>query len=342
MPRKPQVRFWNGATRNGFYCQHRGKQYKLGDGPDDSPNGPNYERAVKAFLQLMQDEQIDQAGNENTVRSVCNAYLTAQDSKRRQSTMSIRQTFLRPLVERFGDVRVSALKPFHLTTVMDAMHRPRKTKQGQVVTWTAGTDRIFLASVKAAFNWALEQELISRHPFRSVKPPRHRSKARERLVTLEEHAAVLAEMVLPRSQPIRRLIVALENTGARPGELSNATAGDWNDQLGAIVYYADDSRREDEFAHKTSGKDINRTIRFTGEALQMVRELVANRGKKDLLFPTRAGQSLHGQRHGGRLPQDSGAVGAASLRSVCVPAQPGNQLVDCRRLGGRARGDSGQ
>ena len=45
----------------------------------------------------------------------------------------------------------------------------------------------------------------------------------------------------------------------------NATVGDWRGDIGALVYYRDDARRVDEFAHKTSGKK-DRVIFFTGEA----------------------------------------------------------------------------
>jgi integrase len=83
-------------------------------------------------------------------------------------------------------------------------------------------------------------------------------------------------------------VVALEATGARPGELANARVRDWHDDVGAVVYYKDDKRREDEFRHKTGDKK-DRFIHFTGEALTIVRELVKGKKPGDLIFPNRKG-----------------------------------------------------
>ena len=137
-----------------------------------------------------------------------------------------------------GRVRVSELKPWHLTAILEEQRkpRPRKYRSGRtiLVRWGTGSEFIFIASVKAAFRWAIDQELITRNPFRAVKPPRHKTRARERIITPQEHATILQTLhTQPKQQqPLRQLVMALADTGARPGELTNATAADWNDQLG--------------------------------------------------------------------------------------------------------------
>ncbi len=86
--------------------------------------------------------------------------------------------------------------------------------------------------------------------------------------------------------------MALENTGARPGELTAATAKDFDRKLGAVVYYADDVRRKDEFRHKTAGKGRTRVIFFTGEALKVLRRL-AGEHRTGPLFLSREGNPLN-------------------------------------------------
>ncbi|HYT93482.1 MAG TPA: tyrosine-type recombinase/integrase, partial [Gemmataceae bacterium] len=91
-----------------------------------------------------------------------------------------------------------------------------------------------------------------------------------------------------RNQKLAEFATCLHATGARPGELLMATATDWNDRLGALVYYADDRRLEGEARHKTAGKGKDRRIFFTGEALTIMRALV-KKHPKGPLWRTRRG-----------------------------------------------------
>src|SRR5262249_42481315 len=76
--------------------------------------------------------------------------------------------------------------------------------------------------------------------------------------------------------------------GARPGELFAATAKHWDDALGALVYHPDATRQDGEYAHKTASKQKCRIIVFTGEALEVMRQLVAKHPTGPL-FRTRNG-----------------------------------------------------
>src|SRR5262245_14696182 len=98
MARKPQVRYF--ASRSAYYCQYEGKQYKLASGEDDSPNGPTYLAALTAFKALMERSLLTTAGNENTVRTLFNAYMDAIASKARPSTLAIKQRMLKVFVGR--------------------------------------------------------------------------------------------------------------------------------------------------------------------------------------------------------------------------------------------------
>ena len=108
-------------------------------------------------------------------------------------------------------------------------------------------------------------------------------------MTPEDHAAVLQHLRNPRSKSVRRIVVALENTGARPGELTNARVRHFFPDIGALIHFADENRRPGDFRHKLAGKGKDRVIYFTGEGLDLVKELCAGKNPDDLLFPTSRG-----------------------------------------------------
>ncbi len=287
MPRKPQVGYF--ASRNAYYTKVAGVQYKLAAGPDDSPHGPTYIAALEEFRKILDKSKVDTAGDANTVRTIFHAYLDACTGNKRDSTMDIKQRMLKVFVDRHGDLPVSQVKPFHVEQVIAEMRKER-VKGKRTLVWGESQGGIFVMQLKAAFNWAIKAEVITRNPLKSVATPHARSRARERIVRPEEFKTILDSLKSPCRRCLRRLVIALENCGARPGELCNATVGDFNPGIGALVYYADDKRREDEFRHKTAGKGKDRVVYFTGEVLDMVKELCEGKKPGDLLFPNNKGK----------------------------------------------------
>jgi integrase len=131
-----------------------------------------------------------------------------------------------------------------------------------------------------------------------------------------EHETILACLNKPWRTCLRRYVIALEATGARPGELANARARDWNDKLGAIVYFRDEVRREEEFGHKTSAKK-DRAIYFTGAALDMVRQAVADKAPGDLIFPTQTGGVWDCERLAGVFKKIRRRTGMVGVSAYC-------------------------
>lgn len=67
------------------------------------------------------------------------------------------------------------------------------------------------------------------------------------------------------------LLRLLEHTGCRPGELYNATADDWDDDLCAFVYPAtDEPEKDDGFTHKTARKGKDRVLFVSEPELQVI------------------------------------------------------------------------
>jgi integrase len=287
MARRPQVRYF--ASRGGYYCQIHGKQHPLAKGEKDEPNGPVYKAAVKAYANLVCNANVAQAGDDNTVRAICNAYLSRCEGKVSADTLKGKRHSLAALVEEYGELRYQELKPWHLDQVIAKKRKPRQDRN-RVVSWNNAMVRVFVKHVQAAFRWAAKTDLVSKNRVQAAEKPAEHTNAREDIVSPAEHAAVLAGLWTRRSRCLKRLVIALENTGARPGELRKATVRDFKPELGAIVYYADDKRRQDETSHKNAKKGKDRTIYLTGDALNMVKELVAGKKPAELIFPSNTGK----------------------------------------------------
>jgi integrase len=223
----------------------------------------------------MERGNIDTAGASNTVRGILDAYLVACEGRLAENTFDIRLRACRRFSQRHGGLLISQVKPFHANESCDA-------------EWANGSRRLYLISLKAGFNWAVKEGLIPSNPLRSVVLPTDTTSSRERTLQPGDWQTIMGKLAQRRHVCLRRLVIALKGTGARPGELTNARVADWNDDIGAIVYYRDAARRSGEHRHKT-GKTKDRIIYFPTELIGMVRAHIADKSPTDWLFPTRAG-----------------------------------------------------
>ena len=73
MARQASVRYWE--SRRAYACWFKGKQVILAEGPQDYPDGPTYNAAVKKFGQLVTMGNADLAKDNNDVQTVCDLYL---------------------------------------------------------------------------------------------------------------------------------------------------------------------------------------------------------------------------------------------------------------------------
>jgi integrase len=273
VPRKANVRFFE--SRNAFYCQIDRKQYRLGDGPDDSDQqGPNYSAAVKAYgelaIRLHAEAQLARAGadgNGTICRVVLEKYMQYLESEKKNepSTLGNKKRYGKLFLADFGETSVADLKRIH---IRDWIKKGRQQRG-----WDDGTVRsVISCAVAPAFAWAVVNELTTRNPFAGLELPGQASAARKRLLATPELHKTLMARVKPWCRPI---LVCLRDTGCRPGELAKAETRYWHDEPGCLIYPAHTNRREDETSHKTGRKtDKDRIIYFVGESLAVMRQLV--------------------------------------------------------------------
>jgi integrase len=290
MARRPKVNYW--PSRGGYGCWFNGKQRILADGPDDFPDGPTYQKALREFIGLTALANADAAGDGNDMQTLAELYLRHVHGTKSAATYRIRRRHLQPLVDVMGRTPVRQLTRHMVDCFLDGMRQWRTSPStGHRVRWENGSVRNAVQSIQALLNWSVESGLISRNPLGAMPAPRPSSRGRLALLgaTPEERQETHRRILGASTKAFRPLLVCLEATGARPGELIHATAGDFDAAAGAIIYHADDNRFDGEFRHKTAGHGKDRVILLSGEALEVVRNL-KQKHSTGPLFRTRCGK----------------------------------------------------
>lgn len=137
-------------------------------------------------------------------------------------------SYLDPFAADCGMVRVADLKRYHLTRWLDERQ------------YSDGARRAAITAVKAAMNWAVDEEYITSNPFARVKRPPVRR--RETLIEPADLTRILARA----DRHFRLFTVALAHTGCRPRQVREVTAANFHPRLGTWVFAPDE--------HKTGRK----------------------------------------------------------------------------------------
>jgi integrase len=207
---------WWRKTNNAWYATIGGKQELLCKAPSKSDR-KGRDRADKELQKKLALKQS--LGYNATVVGVLEEFLTTSKKNQAQGTYYGHKLYLQDFLDHLEFAFVRELKPIHLTKWIDGHE-----------TWGNASKRAAIISVKRAFNWAVEQGLIEKNPFGTVKrPPPGR---REVLVADESHKKVLRAT----DRAFRRVVRVMRATGCRPIEVRLVTASDVNLEIGAWVF----------------------------------------------------------------------------------------------------------
>lgn len=290
MARKPQARYYASRKGGGYFATVSKTLHELALGPDDAPTGPTYLAALTRFREVLELESAGEQGADTTVRVVLETYLQHIATRKKPSTVEIRQRAFVPFVDwtpdgkgPVGERPVASLNHFIVYRFLEHMAMPRvqvrKTPQPsrKPMGWGAGSQRNFLQSINAALNWSVRSGLIPKNPVAGVETPAASSRGTDALVgqnaeEIETNHRRILDAALPAYRPF---IQALKDTGARPGELVAATAADFDADLGGFIFKKEGSRQKERFSHKTAGKGKDRVIFLTGPTLEEVKRLLA-------------------------------------------------------------------
>jgi integrase len=235
-----------------------GTQKKLGKHPSETPpvkgkRGWNPPKAIaEAWMAVMRENGHVLAAKDIPVRQLFDEFLDHVRATVKPDTWNWYRVFVQDFADHFPALKATAVTETHVQKWLKS-ERPRP--------WGPTTQRSAITILKAAYNWAVKSRRLSDNPIRHMlKPPAQR---RGRVPTPAERAHITG--LFPPGDPFRDFLRALEESGARPGELMRLTAADVNLVEGVAVLSE----------HKTRGKTgRSRTIYLTANLTDLLAGLM--------------------------------------------------------------------
>lgn len=172
--------------------------------------------------------------------------------------------FIQEFANACGGLTVEEIKPIHVTNWL------AKKK-----SWGPTTRNRVIGVVKQVFNWGVEQGLIESNPVVLLKKPT--AKQRERILTATERATIWESIP---DQAFRDFVLALEETGARPGEIRAVTAANVDVANGVWVLTK----------HKTAKKTRRPRVIYLTPAMRELTERLMSKHPEGPLFRSKFGQ----------------------------------------------------
>lgn len=251
---------WYRAATNSWYVEIGGQQHFLGKHPENVPAPRKRKRGTAppvppdvietAYHRLMAaDPARLPCAEDLRVAVVCDLFLEFSKKHHCEQTFGSYQEYLQDFCELYGTLRAKDLKALHVTRWVD-------THPG----WK-GSRRNAIVAVKRAFNWADGEGVLQPNPIKGVKKPPQGH--RDRILTVSERRELLEAI---RDQQFRDFVFAMQETGARPGEVRRVTAAHVNPELGVWVF------KEHKTAKRTGRP---RLIYLTPAMVELTRQLMA-------------------------------------------------------------------
>ena len=166
--------FWR-AARQCWFVQIGKKQHKLHSDRDE---------AYRLYHELMSRDPEEPASvnpvPSGSVVELLDAFLDWTRKNKAPRTYGSYTEMIQVFVDAIpATLSIAELKPYHVTLAMES--RPQ---------WGNNTRNDFITTVKRAFNWALDEEIIDRSPLARMKKPAR--EAREEALSPAEYAEVMA------------------------------------------------------------------------------------------------------------------------------------------------------
>lgn len=274
MGRKATIWFSLDRRPGGYFTGAGGKKqllYKCRE-DDESTNGPNYRRAMKAFTTLLENLAEPDPFDQTFALCLERWYRHLEESC--PATGKQARSLFRDLCDRLGHVEIPDLKGKWLLDYV----RDRES-------WNDNTKASALKRLNGCFRWCLEEEHCSVNPLRGVKVNRaFRETARGEECVLP---VALEHLLITNGRPAwRGFAVALSRTGARPGELANAERKHYYPADHVIIL------KDHKTAKRLKRADKRRIIHLDPEVEAIIRE---NLKRGDRLFPTTTGNKWDGK-----------------------------------------------
>jgi integrase len=159
---------------------------------------------------------------------------------------------LQDFLDRHTRLAVAAINRELVRAWLDA-ERPR--------AWGVSSHRGAITALKRPLNWAVEAQLLVHNPIDKLKKPKARR--RKKVMDAAERADILS--LWPEGDPFRDFLVAIQESGCRPGEVMKVTAAAADLAAGIWVLRGTDFETTGEL----------RTIYLTPALSELTRRLAA-------------------------------------------------------------------
>jgi integrase len=277
--RKPSVRYWE--SRGGYCCWIDGRRELLASGPKDAPRGPTFKAANARFMKLLAQD-ADKGTDDYLVSSLLNQYRAHLHKTRKSGVPGVFEIMARGFGAKFGPRKVCELEPTDFDDWLESQTQWNPTSKAHAATLILG-----------ALAWARKKRLIQNDPLAGrIERPTPILRGRDARMSEELMDLLIGECFAKAtyhrknrtdkpavhhrtvgfSEPFGKLLWLLRLTGARPGELRNAEAHNY--QNGRLVFRWNATRG---YVHKTAKKtQRDRVVFLTPEAQAYVAECVRN------------------------------------------------------------------
>lgn len=262
--RKPQVKYF--PSKGGYYTTYQGVRHTLARGPEDSPHGPTYQTAVKAYSALICRSEPEGKAAVLTMREAIEGWQKHIEKAGCKEGHTVACRYLSGGLDRWGDKLTTDLR-------LSDVERWLESEEG----WGSTTRNIAFRRLRTALNWNVEQGNISTNPIGKAKlPVTARQKCRGADYVMSDELIALLIRAAGKMGGLQDYIHALAKTGARPGEIANAQDYHYQKAIGAIVYAPDPDRG---YRHKNARHGKERVIYLPPEIVEMVERRIAKQGK---------------------------------------------------------------
>jgi site-specific recombinase XerD len=190
------------------------------------------------------------------------AYVNAIRFRVRAKTVVDRTNALRSLLSKHGTIPAQNVT-VRLIEGWSADHRD----------WSKSTLATYFGYVGSLFRWAEREGLVRPNPIHGLSRPQTTSRGADCVISEEEHAIMLNAA----NPPLRQFLIALRETGARPGEIAGVTAQQFYPEQGVFIL-------QEHKTEKSTG--AVRVIYLTAKVVQMCQELSKVRPNGPLFLNT--------------------------------------------------------
>jgi integrase len=251
------------ASKRRYVANLDGEKIVLSAGVDKTKE--NDEVAQEGYDREKAVRRVQVTGDRSPVWAVLNAWLQWLHSQAVSSvsknTFERRRRLIQSFVNAHGDVVCRDLRAWHIEDWLCRMREKRRhpvTKKE--ICWEEGMVKLALATLKQAFKWAEERDLVSTNPFRggnahALKVANYDYRGKRLAIERHEYEALLRLAVKRSDKDWAILLMLLWGTGARPSEMIMARAEEWDEGKRAFVIRHNDPTNEGRFKLRRLKRD---------------------------------------------------------------------------------------